>query len=64
MNWKSAKLQKPEHEQEVVIRCNGAMSLAIYDAPKNGYKLADGSVCRPDFDPIEWVESKVLQKNA
>jgi hypothetical protein len=62
MNWKSAKQLQPRDNQEVLIRCNGQINLAIFDAGKNGYKLKDGSVCRPNFDPIEWVEADAIKK--
>ncbi len=62
MKWKSAKEIRPQNNQEVLIRCNGQISQATFDAERNGYKLKDGSVCRPQFDPIEWVEATALQK--
>ena len=62
MKWKSAKEIRPQNNQEVLIRCNGQITPAVFDAEKSGYKLKDGSVCRPNFDPIEWVEATALQK--
>ncbi len=55
MNWNNAKSIQPQNNQEVLIRIKGHLSTAVFDKDKNGYKLSDGSVCRPQFDAIEWM---------
>jgi len=36
MKWKSAKEIRPQNNQEVLIRCNGQITPAVFDAEKNG----------------------------
>ena len=54
MNWRRARTQKPEHREEVLVRCRGIISLAVYNANKDVFELKDGDGYDKQ-DDVYWV---------
>ena len=44
MKWQRARSQKPEHREEVLVRCRGMIDLATYDEKQQLFMLRDGAV--------------------
>jgi hypothetical protein len=54
MHWKRASIRRPEHHEEVLVRCRGMIELAIYDEKKDVFERRNGDVY--DLrDDVYWV---------